>query len=153
MTSGTKRSEPFAALWPKAPTPSEPLEERLRGEAMRFDQLRAANVTRCEQVFHKLIEWNALEWAGAMCGEAGEAANVAKKLKRLDVADADKDTPEERLRLRRALAEELADVVIYADLLAAREHIDLGRAVIDKFNKVSHARGARIFLRGARIFL
>jgi hypothetical protein len=29
-------------------------------------------------------EWTLLEWAGAMCGESGEAANVAKKLRRLE---------------------------------------------------------------------
>ena len=31
-----------------------------------------------------LEEWSPLEWAGAMAGEAGEACNAAKKLKRLE---------------------------------------------------------------------
>jgi hypothetical protein len=30
-------------------------------------------------------QWSGLEWAGAMCGEAGEAANVAKKLRRVEL--------------------------------------------------------------------
>lgn len=36
-----------------------------------------------------------------------------------------------------AIADEIADTVIYADLLAARRGIDLGNAVITKFNTVS----------------
>lgn len=113
---------------------------------LEFAELRDANVERCEAVFHKLDEWNSLEWAGAMCGEAGEAANIAKKIKRLDVADSKLDTPAERKRLQRALAEELADVVIYVDLLAARNNIDLGKAVVLKFNKVSKKRGSTVVL-------
>ena len=40
-------------------------------------------------------------------------------------------------RLRKQLADEIADVVCYADLLAARANIDLGEAVRAKFNEVS----------------
>ena len=40
------------------------------------------------------------------------------------------------------LAKELADVIIYADLLAHAANIDLGQAVVDKFNEVSVRRGA-----------
>ena len=50
---------------------------------MTFAELRAANVDeRLRELFHPLEDWNALEWAGAMCGEAGEAANLCKKLRR-----------------------------------------------------------------------
>lgn len=126
------------------------------GPVLTFDELRAVNVARCEEVFHKLDRWNALEWAGAMCGEAGEAANLCKKLKRLDEADKVKDSVMERVRLLHEALIEVADVVIYADLLAA--HLaqklealqapapSLGRVVQVKFNRVSMERDSRYYL-------
>lgn len=113
---------------------------------MRFDELRAANVNRCEEVFHQLNEWSPTDWACAMGGECGEALNKVKKLRRLDGADASLDTPEARAKLIAEVAEEIADTVIYADLLAARLGIDLGAAVRAKFNEVSAKRGATVFL-------
>lgn len=40
--------------------------------------------------------------------------------------------------LSQRLADELADCVIYLDLLAARNNIDLGEAIISKFNRTSN---------------
>lgn len=65
-----------------------------------------------------------------MAGEAGEACNVVKKTFRGDSIAKD------------ALAKELADIIIYADLLAKAANINLGEAIIDKFNEVSTKRGA-----------
>jgi NTP pyrophosphatase (non-canonical NTP hydrolase) len=96
-------------------------------------RLRALNVERCETVFHPVKAWNLLEWAGAMAGEAGEAANVAKKI-RLFETMSPHTTPPEMLD---QLAEEVADTVIYADLLLARCGKDLGIAIAKKFDKVS----------------
>jgi len=68
-----------------------------------------------------------------LAGEVGEACNIIKKLER------------ERLGIRGsrsnvgALAEELADVIICVDLIAMGYGLDLGKAVIDKFNKTSKA--------------
>jgi NTP pyrophosphatase (non-canonical NTP hydrolase) len=65
----------------------------------------------------------------------GRVQNIAKKLER------------ERLGIRGSrstlerLAEELADVVICADLLAMHEGIDLAAAVKAKFNATSAANG------------
>lgn len=39
------------------------------------------------------------------------------------------------------IADELADVLTYLDLLAAMQGIDLGRAAIEKFNEVSRRVG------------
>ena len=72
-----------------------------------------------------------------LAGEAGEACNVIKKLER------------ERLGIRGSratldeLAEELADVVICADLIAMAAGVDLGEAVTRKFNKTSEKVGLR----------
>ena len=103
-----------------------------RDGALTFDELRRVNVERCEgpTFAHKVGDWSALEWAGAMCGEAGEAANLCKKIRRgEDVSHDD-------------VGRELADVVAYADLLAASLGLDLGYWVARKFNEVSIRRGA-----------
>ncbi|MCK5642024.1 MAG: MazG-like family protein [Gammaproteobacteria bacterium] len=102
-------------------------------EDLNFSRLREVNVKWCEDVFHKLDEWTPIEWALAMIGEAGEACNEVKKINHGDGCAGD-------------LAMELADLVIYADLLAARLHIDLGQAVVHKFNLVSDKRGSSIKL-------
>jgi hypothetical protein len=69
------------------------------------------------------------DWACALAGETGEACNLIKKLRRGDAIDTED------------IGKELADVVIYADLLAARLGIDLGEAVVQKFNEVSDRYG------------
>jgi len=109
---------------------------------LTFAFLRRRNVQRCEDVFHPLRDWSPTDWACAMAGEAGELCNVVKKMRRLDGADAKDDTPDRRDSLTVEAAVELADTVIYADLVAARLGIDLGRAVIAKFNAVSVTRGS-----------
>ena len=86
------------------------------------------------------LDWTGADWSNAMCGEAGEAANVVKKLRRRETVGKgahDVDAPQ----LLAMLGEELADTIIYADLLAAHYGIDLARAVIDKFNAVSAREG------------
>lgn len=110
---------------------------------LSFEALRRANVRRCEDVFHAIEDWSPTDWATAMAGECGEACNEIKKLRRLDGADAAKDRETERFRLRVKIADELADLVTYVDLLAARLHIDLAAAVARKFNEVSARRGSK----------
>lgn len=91
-----------------------------------------------------LDSWSALEWAGAMCGEAGEAANVAKKLKRLETempsmtAARGSDSKDELIKL---LGKECADTLLYLVLLCARYDIDLWRAVVEVFNAKSEQYG------------
>lgn len=80
-----------------------------------LDRLQALSVQRSPLFGHTVYDWNPLEWAGAMCGEAGEAANVAKKLRRLQDGCAVNNPGHEELV--RELGEELADVVIYAALI------------------------------------
>jgi NTP pyrophosphatase (non-canonical NTP hydrolase) len=96
--------------------------------------LRAANLAR-------QAEWDvgnqlSLSYRGnEMAGEVGEACNVIKKLER------------ERMGIRGSrdtvahLAEELADVIICADLIAMSVGLDLDEAVRAKFNKTSEANG------------
>ncbi|EQB10411.1 MazG-like family protein [Novosphingobium lindaniclasticum] len=99
-----------------------------------FTSLRSANAAR-------QAEWDAdnrisLAYRGnELAGEAGEACNVIKKIERerLGIAGS-RDTVAH-------LAEELADVVICADLIAMAEGIDLDAAVARKFNATSQKVG------------
>lgn len=89
-------------------------------------------------------QWSGLEWAGAMCGEAGEVANVCKKLRRLETGAAGNawsERPLERDALIEALAGECADTFLYLTLVASRYGINLAMAVRDKFNSKSEAMG------------
>lgn len=67
-----------------------------------------------------------------MAGECGEACNKIKKMRRGE------DVP------IKDVAHELADMVIYADLLATNLGISLGDAVQEKFNLVSDRQGCDI---------
>jgi len=102
--------------------------------------LRAANETRQR-------EWDpqsrvTLEYRGnELAGETGEACNVIKKLARER-----NGMPGSRATVQQ-LADELADVVICADLVAMAEGIDLGAAVVAKFNATSEKVGLATRLR------
>lgn len=115
----------------------------------KFSQINSTRAMRWHR--EGLAEWTTLEWAGAMCGEAGEAANIAKKLRRFDlgmqqqaVARSLRDqvtVDEQRAELVRLLAGEIAGTFIYLFLLAEREGIDFQAAVIEEFNRVSEREG------------
>ena len=110
-------------------------------QSVVFSTLREANQNR-------QAEWDpddriSLSYRGnEMAGEVGEACNVIKKLDR------------ERLGIRGSratieqLAEELADVIICADLIAMGEGIDLMAAVARKFNATSEKLGLRTRMAG-----
>ncbi len=112
---------------------------------LTFEALRAVNVRRCVNDFkHTLESWSPLEWAGAMCGEAGEAANIAKKMIRhRDGVAGNKGEDTDLALLRKKLGREYADVVIYACLATAAEGIDLGEAVRETWNAKSEEIGSR----------
>lgn len=74
-------------------------------------------------------------------GEAGEALNVIKKLERERHGWVGSRATKDQL------AEELADVIIVADLIANEVGIDLGEAVKAKFNATSHKVGIPVFIQ------
>lgn len=108
---------------------------------LTFSALRKVNVTRCAR-WHPpgSVPWTAADWSNAMCGEAGELANVVKKIRRHETRAVNEGDPSPD-SLRVMAAAELADVVIYADLLAAYLGVDLGAAIATKFNKTSERYG------------
>ena len=109
-------------------------------KALDFDRLREVNWTRANEFFGDVDQWTLLERCGEMTGEAGEAANVAKKLKRGWKMENGKRVPftqKDISVLMDDLADELADVIITADLVAGQADIDLGERVRKKFNEKS----------------
>jgi len=85
------------------------------------------------------FDWALSQWSNALCGELGEAANLIKKIERGDM------TLDEA---RVDLADELADVLTYLDLLAHRAGINLADATIRKFNRVSARVSSPVRLQG-----
>lgn len=115
-------------------------------ENLSFEKLRATSSIRCNSAFNPINAWSPSDWGVAMAGEMGEACNVIKKLRRLDDADKHLDTPELRAELSQKILDELADTVIYADLLATRLGLRLEDGIVRKFNEVSKRRNVDIYL-------
>lgn len=113
--------------------------------SLTFDQVTEANMARAKK-WHPgfpapdATGWNGADWSNAMCGEAGEAANVVKKLRRYECGLRGIGDPTEA-DLLAMLADEIADVFTYLDLLATYYGIDLPAAVVAKFNRVSERQG------------
>ena len=87
--------------------------------------------------------WTGADWSNAMCGEAGEAANVVKKIRRLDLGLWGNRKPGDSTRdeLIAKLGAEIADTFLYMDLLATYYGIDIPAAIVAKFNAISEAAG------------
>lgn len=116
---------------------------------LTFETLREANMARLPlfrdakgRPCHSKddgSDWSPAQWLQAVTGELGEYANLRKKVERGDF------TLEEALP---ALADELADVVIYLDILAAQLGIDLGNSIVSKWNRTSQKIGIDLRIWG-----
>lgn len=81
--------------------------------------------------------WTLLEWAGAMCGESGEAANIAKKIRRLDMNLPNKEAgipKSDIVNLKAKLACEVADSIIYGIIILSELEVDASTILADVFN-------------------
>lgn len=112
---------------------------------MRIAFVQAMNMERANRWHNgNFRNWSGLEWAGALCGEAGEVANVCKKLRRVETGMAGNEWSDHLMEygaLTDALAEECADVFLYLTLVASRYGINLASAVRSKFNSKSEQMG------------
>ncbi len=104
---------------------------------MDLRDFRKVNIERCNDAFFPLDTWGPSDWGVALAGEVGELCNFIKKMNRGD-ADYTAD-----------IGKELADIVTYADLLAARLGLDLNDCLIKKFNEVSDRRGSSVKIKEA----
>jgi NTP pyrophosphatase (non-canonical NTP hydrolase) len=105
---------------------------------LTFTGLRRANVERCLR-WHPggINSWSASDWLTAVVGEVGELASLLKMRNReRDGLPGNKFSPTDQ-----QIADEIADVVIYLDLLAAALGVDLAQAIPAKFNEVSRRVG------------
>lgn len=109
---------------------------------LTFAELRETSLARCNRWHPTGIgEWSLSDWFTATMGELGEAANVGKKLNRIRDGIVGNTCSDSEGALRSQLADELADVAIYLDILAASEGIDLALAIARKFNRTSEKVG------------
>lgn len=108
-----------------------------------FDRFSAINIQRAHRWHPKgLDEWSVNDWLAAMGGEAGEALNAGKKHRRiLSAMQQHGDVPADLNEAEDRIMAELADVVIYADLVAARLGRSLIEAIRNKFNATSEREG------------
>ena len=106
-----------------------------------FESLRNANVQREITAYKYRLcrNWTLSDWTNAMAGEAGEACNLTKKISLSDDEIAIQ-------RFRADLSKEIADIVIYADLLAHKLGKNLPEIIQEKFNEVSERIGSNIRL-------
>lgn len=111
---------------------------------LTFEEVAVINVQRCRRWHDGFPDgedaWTGADWSNAMMGEAGEAANVVKKLRRIETGARGAVDPE-RERLVEMLGDELADTFIYLQLLAAFYGVDLPAAIVRKFNAISEREG------------
>jgi NTP pyrophosphatase (non-canonical NTP hydrolase) len=103
-----------------------------------FDMFRSANVARCLKWHPQGINsWSSADWLTAITGELGELASLIKMRNReRDGLPGNKFSPSDK-----QIADEIADVLTYLDLLSASLGIDLGEAAVNKFNEVSERVG------------
>lgn len=116
-------------------------------DGLTFNVLREANLQRLPEFRNangKAVHntdgsgWSKNDWLTALAGELGEAANLLKKIRRKDF------TLEEA---KDDLADELADIQTYLDILAFRCGVNLGEATLKKFNRKSDEVGSKIKIR------
>lgn len=121
--------------------------EEIPREGLTFNELRKMNLKRLPHFKNSKgvrahiqpdgSDWTPADWMVATLGELGEAANILKKVRRGDLT-LNEAMPQ--------LADELADVQIYLDIMAFQLGVDLGNATINKWNKVSQRTGSPLRL-------
>ena len=116
-------------------------EIKHKSRPLTFAEVRAINADRCAAWHGPDSEpWTGADWGNATAGELGEAANVVKKLRRIETGVPGSKDPD-RETLLRMLGDELADTFLYLDLLAQHYGVDLADAIVRKFNAVSEREG------------
>lgn len=120
----------------------DPRQPGTQTPALTFSAFRNANVSRCEKWHPEGIgSWSPSDWLTAAMGELGELASEVKMHNRVRdglAGNKEQITTEERTC---RMANEAADVVTYLDLFCAERGIDLGAALVRKFNQVSERVG------------
>lgn len=100
---------------------------------LEFDYFQEVNRRRCEEAFGHGpgSDWGIVEWALAICGEAGELANLIKKVRRGDF-------PLESVR--QEVLKEIADIISYADCAMTCMGANTALELMLKFDEVSNCK-------------
>ena len=113
---------------------------KMLNERLTLTTIRQANIARNKdyknakgEITDTLDEWSVADFFTALVGEVGELGNFLKKVRR---GDFEQEEVDEDIR------KELADILTYLDLLAARLNVDLEVAYISKWNEVSRRVGS-----------
>lgn len=136
---------------------------------LKLSEIREKNLSRAIQSYghdKDLSSAGLGTWGSSLAGEYGEVAEELKDLlmlildhmKTLKSCDTIKkslfhlknDNNEEYNNLIIKLRKELADVVLYTDLLSSAFDIDLESAVVEKFNEKSRRKKSDIFFDDIR---
>lgn len=114
-----------------------------KNKSLTFKKLTKVNYQRCKR-WHQsssLDDWSISDWACAMAGEAGEVCNAVKKLKRLQCQYKSVNDKGREIRsleeAKKKIGEEIADTVMYLNLLSIRLGLDMEDEVVKKFNSTS----------------
>ena len=108
-------------------------EQMIPESGLTFDELRQKIFDRSIEAYANITGRKDLSYYGnALAGEVGEACNLIKKMERGDPIPASE------------LGKELADIVVYADIIAAKNGLSLGQCVRNKFNEVSDRIGSNV---------
>lgn len=103
-----------------------------------LEVLRYHNARRTRESFGSKKGFSTLYLSNAAAGEMGEVCNVVKKMERKHLKKDQNQASK--------LGGEIADVIIYLDLLAEKNGLDLGTEIQRKFNIVSRRVGSKRFL-------
>lgn len=127
---------------------SGPIIRKLMDSSITIRQFHEANERRRRSDYGGGTEmtWDLVDWTNQLCGEAGELANLAKKVKRARPAQNGKEADPTLDEAKADFASEIADIIICASLVAGYLGIDLDAAVREKFNIVSDRIGSDIKL-------
>lgn len=109
---------------------------------LSIKKITAKSISRANRWHVNGIDsWSELEWAGAMAGEAGEACNAAKKVKRITDEIANRAGSVAKVELQdlnaysQQTCKESADAILYAILLIVRCGGDPEKVLAEVFNK------------------
>lgn len=111
--------------------------------SLDYQTVARTNEARCalwHPGFPDDTEWSLADWSNAVAGEVGELCNVVKKIRRHEGGFRDVNLLDLQV-LRMMAGNEMADVILYTDLLATKMRLNLSYFVAHKFNEKSIEQG------------
>ena len=111
--------------------------------SLTLKEYQERNIAHSAKAFPECKDWVITDWTNAIAGEAGEACNIAKKVRRGDFTISE---------AKKAILKELADTMCYCSILMSVMRADIEEVVNDKYDEIvvrhetkleTHADGAK----------